>query len=105
MVKSKNPVKQPDVTLTSDLGGEVGGVAGYEELKLLVQVAVPEVHVPGSNSCQKNKSEWQKPHSDTKDTCTANGVSPVRMTCTTLPTIVLLLGGACLLDSNPPISV
>lgn len=42
--------------LTSDLRREVGGVAGYEALKLLVQVAAFRVHVPGPNSCQRENS-------------------------------------------------
>lgn len=41
------------MTLTSDLGGEVGGVTGYEQLKLLVQVTAFQVDVPGPNSCRR----------------------------------------------------
>lgn len=46
------------ITLTSDLGGEVGGVTGDEELQLPVKVAALEVDVPGSNACQEGRESW-----------------------------------------------
>lgn len=48
-------LRQHHITLTSDLGGEVGGVASYKQLQLLIKVAALEVDVPGSNSCQEGR--------------------------------------------------
>ncbi len=48
------------ITLTSDLGGEVGRVTSYKQLQLLIKVAALEVDVPRSNSCRGRKRERER---------------------------------------------
>lgn len=60
-------LKEHHLTLTSDLGGEVGGVTTYKQLQLLMKVAAPEVDVPGSNSCREGRERLFEDNNVGKD--------------------------------------